>query len=79
MKKRIAAALIALGLIAGLSSCSGGSTQQGDSAARGNTTFDVEQVALPDGGSVTCVYYVGYRTGAAVSCNWDAVNTDSDQ
>lgn len=61
-KRLIVAGMLALGL----AGCSAGPS--GDVAT--NTDVSGIVVPLPDGGSVTCVVYEGYKAGG-ITCDWE--------
>lgn len=60
-KRLIVAGMLALGL----AGCSGGPSAE----AATNTDVSGIVVPLPDGGSVTCVVYEGYKAGG-ITCDW---------
>ena len=59
-KRMIVAGMLALGL----AGCSA------ESEAATNTDVSGIVVPLPDGGSVTCVVYEGYKAGG-ITCDWE--------
>jgi predicted small secreted protein len=46
-----------------------GCATAGAPGGNGSDSFYVEEVALPDGGTVQCVVYNGYQKGG-ISCDW---------
>jgi len=55
-----------------------GSTEPEDIYGSWSSGYDrvvVEEVPLPDGDTVVCITWDGYRAGS-ITCNWEAVNQD---